>query len=100
MGDMGDFWNDIKSDMAAESKARRANNRLSSAQLLRARGITFETKNDGAHLVVHLCGLNVDFWPGTGLWRTRKTNKEGRGVHSMLRHAEQWGRAATLAREE
>ena len=52
MGDVGDFWRDIKPAMIEESKQRRAHNRESSAELLSAKGIDFETKNNGAHLIV------------------------------------------------
>ena len=47
-----------------ESEARRADNREKSAVILADRGIQFETKNMGAHLIVSHDGKVADFWPG------------------------------------
>lgn len=65
---------------------RRASNRHNSPQILTAHGIDFETKNAGAHLIVRLGDLVVDFWPGTGKYITRGANsKTGRGVFNLLK---------------
>ena len=78
---MGDFWRDVK----AARQAKRADNRKSSAELLREAGIAFESKNDGAHLVVTALGHVIDFWPGTGLWICRKyPNTRKYGVRKLI----------------
>lgn len=65
---------------------RRANNRESSPRILAERGVSFETKNDGAHLIVTIGELVVDFWPGTGKFITRSAKpKTGRGVFNLLK---------------
>ena len=65
---------------------RRANNRASSPEVLRRHGVEFETKNDGAHLIVTMGDMVVDFWPGTGKFITRGTSsKTGRGVFNLLK---------------
>ena len=70
-----------------ESSARRARHRQSSPELLRAAGISFESKNNGAHLIVSHNGFKVDFWPGTGKWNTRPVDgKDHRGVRSLIAH--------------
>lgn len=70
-----------------ESSARRARHRQSSPEMLRVAGIAFEAKNAGAHLIVSHNGQIVDFWPGTGLWRTRPHDKrEHRGVRGLIAH--------------
>lgn len=77
MGDMGDVFN-------AHRKAcqeKRASNREQSTQILESKGIAFEMRNNGAHLIV---ADHYDFWPGTGLWKDRQDGKRGRGVHSLL----------------
>jgi hypothetical protein len=66
-----------------ESKRRRASHRKNSAEILRARGIPFESKNAGAHLIVGDPPV-ADFWPGTGLWILRKGGS-GRGVFNLLK---------------
>lgn len=64
---------------------RRAQNRANSAELLRERGISFETKNDGAHLIVRHGGKVADLWPGTGKYTIRGTNKYRRGVFNLIK---------------
>lgn len=91
MSDEGEFWRDVKPDMIAASKAKRASNRQSSAELLRARGIEFDERNNGAHFVVRHNGKTIQFWPGTGLWHdTTKPGQfyEGRGVRKLLARLE------------
>lgn len=80
--DMGAFWRDVK----AASQQKRAKNRQSSADVLRRAGIGFETKNDGAHLIVRTAGGHiVDFWPGTGLWIMRGSTQRHGGVRSLIK---------------
>jgi hypothetical protein len=65
---------------------RRANNRESSPRILAERGVSFESKNEGAHLIVTIGGMVVDFWPGTGKFITRGAKpKTGRGVFNLLK---------------
>jgi hypothetical protein len=79
-GDEGDFWRDVKE----ARQAKRASNRTDSAGMLLAAKLDFDTKNNGAHLIVRGLGLTVDFWPGTGLWIVRKPRREGRGVQRLI----------------
>ena len=76
-----ELWRDVRS----ESKARRARNRTGGAAALEAAGIDFETKNMGAHLIVSVGGVVVDFWPGTGKWVARGNSRKGRGVKSLVK---------------
>jgi hypothetical protein len=69
----------------AESAERRAKNRQSSAEMLAERGIQFETKNMGAHLIVSHDGKVADFWPGTGKYIPRGGGRPGRGVFNLLK---------------
>lgn len=81
---MGDYWRDVAPAMKQESQERRARNRTSSASMLTQAGIAFESKNDGAHLIV-TCGVRTyDFWPGTGLWKMRGSTQRRRGVRSLM----------------
>jgi len=70
--------------MAEHSKQKRAGNRENSAAMLTAAGVVFESKNEGAHLVVHHHTGMIDFWPGTGLWIVRGVKYKGRGVRKLL----------------
>lgn len=66
-----------------ESAERRAGNRESSAALLAERGVAFESKNSGVHLIVTHGEKVADFWPGTGKYIVRG-GRQGRGVFNML----------------
>lgn len=71
--------------MKEASKLKRAANRQGSAEILTARGIAFESKNGGAHLIVRHNGKVVDAWPGTGRWIFRGGTPEGRGIMNLVR---------------
>lgn len=71
-----------------ERKLKRANNRESSPKILQERGITFELKNNGAHLVVTHNNKVADFWPGTGKYQVRGSGKYKRGVFNLLKDLE------------
>lgn len=64
------------------SQVKRANNRQSSSELLKAKGVSFESKNNGAHLIVD---AKIDFWPGTGLFIDRRNNFKNRGIKNLLK---------------
>ena len=85
MGDMGELFNAHRE----ESQARRASHRETTPELLRQHGVAFDTKNDGAHLVVRHAGKVADLWPGTGKYRVRRPGGNGeqyrRGVFNLLR---------------
>jgi len=81
---MGDTGDDFRA-MSEHSKNKRANNREQSAQYLTKHDILFESKNNGAHLIVEGRDCYIDFWPGTGKWKTRK-GKSGFGVRNLVRH--------------
>jgi hypothetical protein len=66
---------------AEASKAKRADNRDRSTEILVIAGVPFVSKNDGAHLIV---AERFDFWPGTGLWMERGKAKKHRGIRSLL----------------
>ena len=67
------------------SKLRRASNRDRSAKLLADHGVEFESKNDGAHLIVKHAGAVFDFWPGTGKFVLRGEQRYRCGVFNLLR---------------
>lgn len=83
--DIIDNWKDAK--VAATKK--RAVNRETSAKFLQRQGVPFESKNNGAHLIISIGPMRVDFWPGTGLWTEKGMHhKTGRGVFKLWAHLE------------
>lgn len=85
MGDM----KEVGEILREWSKERRAYNRAGSPEVLRRARIAFESKNDGAHLIVTHAGAVVDFWPGTGRYIFR-TGRKGRGVHGLIQDLRRW----------
>ncbi len=75
-----EFWKAIRKSR----QQKRSENRESSLVYLKERSITFIEKNDGAHLIVYGTEGLIDFWPGTGRWRTRKGNQTGFGVRNLV----------------
>lgn len=80
MSDMGEMY----ADWRAMKREKKASNLASSTDLLRERGVDFEQKNDGVHLIVSGAGKVVDFWPSTGKFIVRG-GRTGRGVFNLLR---------------
>jgi hypothetical protein len=78
--ELWDWWHE-------RSKEKRADNRAASTQMLRERGLAFDERNGGAHLIVRVPdGRVFDFWPGTGLWKQRGGDgAQRRGVERLLR---------------
>lgn len=79
MSEAGEVWKAMKE----ESAERRNRHRSNAPTILQGAGISYESKNDGAHLVVAAEAI-FDFWPGTGLWICRKNGKRGRGIRSLI----------------
>lgn len=80
MSDTGDDfreWNKAKQE-------KRRSNRENSGQILFDRHIEFETKNNGAHLIVEGSDCKIDFWPGTGKYISRN-GPSGRGVFNLIK---------------
>lgn len=82
MSELGDTFRDLKE----ARQEKRASNREQSAQMLADKGIVFEEKNFGAHLIVEGNEGYIDFWPGTGRWICRATQKRGFGVRNLLKY--------------
>ncbi len=72
--------------MDEDRKEHRRRNREIGAQLLTEAGFSFESYNDGAHLIIPDGPEGpVSYWPGTGLWGV-KGNYVNRGIKSLLRY--------------
>ena len=65
---------------------KRHANQQSSTEILTARGIQFESKNAGVHLIVRHNDHVVDFWPSTGRWIARGNNRSGRGIQKLFQY--------------
>jgi len=84
MSEIGDDFAFLKEQSMKKRKANREN----SQDILEERNIKFISKNEGAHLIVTGKEGLIDFWPGTGLFITRKGSKQGRGVFNLIKLCE------------
>jgi hypothetical protein len=80
---MSDLGDDMRA-FRAYAQAKRRSNTESSTSIIEGSGIPFESKNNGAHLIV---AGRWDYWPSTGLFIDRETKKKGRGVFNLLHFA-------------
>lgn len=81
MGDIGDFWNDLR----AIDKEEREFNKTNHREGLDYYGIKYTVKNNGFHLIVECDNKTVDFWPSTGRWKDRK-GKKGKGLINLVKY--------------
>lgn len=82
-------------DKQAAEMRLRAHRRKWAPVVLQHCGIPFVSKNNGAHLLVGVTENgaardyfhSLDYWPGTGRWMTRKSDKpsKGMGIRAMLK---------------
>lgn len=80
--DVSEMWRDYK----ATRSVKRASNRGSALTILQTHGINFESRNLGAHLVLSTPTETIDFWPGTGLWKSRNRQSGGRGIMRLIKY--------------
>lgn len=81
MSDMGDDFKALKEI----KRAKKQSNLERSTTLLNAKGIEFESKNNGIHLIVRHGEQVFDFYPSTGLFINRVDKKQGRGVFQFIK---------------
>ena len=80
---------DLMRDLKKIKQEHRGNNRELAPELLKQAGISFESKNLGAHLIVSAGCSKIDFWPGTEKWISRgSVKKRGFGIESLIKQIE------------
>ena len=75
-------WRKYRQDKAN----KRLKNLECSTNLLKEKGIQFESHNFGKHLVILCADPKIDFYLSTGLWIERTTLYKNRGIRSLLAH--------------
>lgn len=66
-------------------KGKRERNKHNSTHILDENNVSYDSHNNGIHLVVKHNGFIADFWPSTGKYMVRGSTKYKRGVHNLLR---------------
>lgn len=86
MGDMGEYWRDVKPFLKERARQKREKNKESSTEILIKHGVAFESKNEGIHLIVRHASKIVDFWPSTGRFICRSGKRDDHGVFNLLKY--------------
>lgn len=68
--------------MREESAEKRRINLEKSTQILREAGVSFESRNEGVHLIIRTDAGKVNFYPSTGRYNGAL---DGRGVFNLLK---------------
>ena len=84
MSEIGDDWKAYK---AQQKENRRVVRAALVAELVKT-GLTFNERNGGSHLLVHVEGRqHIDFWPSSGKWWDALHKKRGYGVPALVVYA-------------
>ena len=93
MGDMGDFWRDVKEARKEEKDKFQTEVLPNLLKLLDnyPKELKYEVKNGGEHYIVEVNterGLQkADLWPSTGKWIVRNKKKtNGRGIKNLIKY--------------
>lgn len=81
MGDVGETFNALRK----HRKEKKASNQKWSTEHLEHLGVEFESKNGGNHLIVRRNEVVADFWPSTGKYKLRSSQRYRRGVGNLLK---------------
>lgn len=86
MGEMGEFWRDMRGVTKDLSSKKKEENYQSSKRLLEAAGVRFIEKDNGHFIILNGEGKPThDFWATTGLIIERGTKRRSRGLRNLLR---------------
>ena len=85
MSEIGEAFKEYVQDC----REKRQRNKEQSTALLIERGIKFESRNDGVHLMIETAKGRVNFYPSTGLYNGAL---QGRGVFNLLKELKGLGK--------
>lgn len=82
MSEIGEIFSALKHEKTLKKVA----NLEFSTELLVKNCISFDSKSGGTHLIIKKQGSDfADFWPSTGKYKLRGSNKYKRGVLNLLK---------------
>lgn len=68
-------------------KERKQTMRKNVPEILKAKGVVFESKSNGALLLVKHASVLISYWPGAGRWEEQKVNpRRGWGIQSLFEY--------------
>lgn len=85
MGELGEYWRDIK-EHKREIKEKRLSNMPNPNTLLKEINVKFEVKNEGHHYIIKSNNNTFDYWPSTGYWKHRELDKPGYNISPLVQY--------------
>ncbi len=87
MGDMGEFWRDVKEHQKKQKSEWQAKTREPALQTFLSSGWDYEVKNHGEHYIIkNLKGKGVaDYWPSNGTYHIRGSGEYPHGVKNLIK---------------
>lgn len=89
MSTLGEYWKDVKPIMKRERNRRREANAARVEEILKAKGVKYQSFNGGLHLRFTFRGRKVDVWPTSDKFRIDGESTR----HGFVKWAE-WNRAS------
>jgi hypothetical protein len=82
----------VYSDWHKERTKKRKANKEESTEILKEVGVQFRSRNNGVHLMILDGDRTIyDFWPSTGKYIKRSTQRHGRGVFKLIGELKELG---------
>lgn len=85
MGDLGEFWRDVRASRKQRESIQKARSYEKSMKILAGNYVQFESKNNGMHLIVTGKDCLIDFWPTTERFISRDGKHDGFGAKNLLK---------------
>ena len=86
MGDMGEYWKDVKpylKERRAQHVNRMGNSALKNVAVL---GFEFTHYPNNHQFAINTPKGMIDYWGTTGTWIDRGTKRRGKGLHSLRKY--------------
>lgn len=86
MGDMGEYWRDVKPYLKERRQQHIEKMGKSGNKNVEALGYPFEHFDNNHQFAIKTDKGIVDYWATTGTWIFRKSRKRGKGLYSLRKH--------------
>lgn len=89
MGDMGEYWKDIKPHLKERRKQHVRKMGNSATKNIETLGFEFTHYPNNQQFAINTHNGIIDYWGTTGTWIERKTKKRGKGIRSLRKYINQ-----------
>ncbi|HEA4129432.1 hypothetical protein [Enterococcus faecium] len=89
MGDMSEYWKDIKPHLKERRKQHVRKMGNSATKNIETLGFEFTHYPNNHQFAINTHNGIIDYWGTTGTWIERKTKKRGKGIRSLRKYINQ-----------